>query len=118
MGEQKTLRQIAGHESSTRARIDGYEMHLGISTGAATRRPMIRFNDGSFDGALSEDGRIAGCHIHGLFNSPAYRAALLASLGVPSTGKDHVASIDAALDELATSLECALDVAAMLRIAR
>jgi adenosylcobyric acid synthase len=77
---------------------------------------MVRFDDGSFDGALSENGRVAGCHLHGLFNSSAYRAALLASLGARSRGADHLATVDAALDEVASVLERCLNVEELMRI--
>lgn len=116
MGTHKTLREISGMETSTAARIRGYEMHLGLSTGKATQRPMVRFDDGSMDGAVSESGRVAGCHVHGLFNSSAYRAALLELLGAHSAGKDHFASVDGALDEMAGVLELVLDVDELMRI--
>jgi adenosylcobyric acid synthase len=116
MGTHKTLRRVTGQETTTHARIDGYEMHLGISTGNATRRPMVRFDDGSHDGAVSEEGHVAGCHVHGLFTSTAYRAALLQSLGGQSSGQDHVASVDAALDEVASVLERTLNVEELMRI--
>ncbi len=116
MGEQKTLRKVSGEATATGARIEGYEMHLGISTGTATQRPMVRFEDGSLDGAVSENGRVTGCHVHGLFNSSAYRAALLESLGGRSSGEDHAANIDAALDEIALVLERTLDVSELVRI--
>jgi adenosylcobyric acid synthase len=116
MSERKTLRQVSGADIATSARIDGYEMHLGLSTGSATRHPMIRFADGSFDGAVNETGRVAGCHVHGLFNSSAYRAALLESLGARSSGEDHLASVDAALDEVASALASTLNIDALMRI--
>ena len=86
----------AGQDSAARCRhraderrtsIAGYEMHLGATSGAGASRPMIRFDDGKFDGAVSADGRIAGCHVHGLFADPAFRAAYLATLGARSTGE-------------------------------
>jgi adenosylcobyric acid synthase len=117
MEPRKILREVAGIEMQTGAPIQGYEMHLGSSSGSA-RRPMIRFDDGAYDGALSADGRIAGCHVHGLFRSTAYRAALLASLGARSSLNDHSARVDAALDEIAATLEEALDVDTLLRIGR
>ena len=116
MGAQKMLRQISGTEVTTGARIEGYEMHIGLSSGPATAHPMVRFDDGSLDGALTDHGRIAGCHIHGLFHSTAYRTALLASLGARSTGADHAASVDAALDELARQIERTLRIEDLLRI--
>jgi adenosylcobyric acid synthase len=117
MTSDKMLRAISGVELSTGVRISGYEMHIGDTTGPATARPMIRFDNGVTDGAVSADGRIAGCHLHGLFAEPAFRAALLASLGVRSTGEDHAAHVDRCLDEIAVALQSALNVAAILRLA-
>jgi adenosylcobyric acid synthase len=116
MSTQKTLRQISGTEATTSARIEGYEMHLGISTGNATRRPMVRFADGTLDGAVSESGRVTGCHVHGLFNSSAYRSALLESLGARSSGVDHLASVNATLDEVASILDRTLNIEELIRI--
>jgi adenosylcobyric acid synthase len=115
MEPRKVLRDVAGVEMQTGARIQGYEMHLGSCSGAAGR-PMVHFDDGAYDGAVSADGRISGCHVHGLFQSTEYRAALLASLGVRSAHDDHSAAVHAALDEIASTLEEALDVEALVRM--
>jgi adenosylcobyric acid synthase len=115
MEPRKVLRDIAGVELQTGAQIQGYEMHLGTSSGAGGR-PMVHFDDGTFDGALSVDGRVGGCHVHGLFQSTAYRAALLASLGARSALEDHSARVHAALDTIAATLEEVLDVEALLKI--
>jgi adenosylcobyric acid synthase len=117
MTPRKTLREIRGIDVATGAGIQGYEMHLGVTTGPAAASPMVRFDDGAYDGARSENGRISGCHVHGLFESTAYRAALLVSLGGRSTGQDHAARVDAALDAIALELESALDIEALLKIA-
>ncbi|HAY50063.1 MAG TPA: cobyric acid synthase CobQ, partial [Thalassospira sp.] len=72
------------------------------------------------DGAISTDGRVMGCYLHGLFGSDAFRQNLLASLG----GNDRVAlhdfeaGVDAALDELADHLEACLDLDGLLELAR
>jgi adenosylcobyric acid synthase len=114
MTAQKTLRPVSGVELATGARIAGYEMHLGATNGPGASRPMIRFDDGTFDGAASADGRIVGCHVHGLFADPAFRAAYLATLGARSTGEDHAQRVDAALDEIAAALESALTIDRLL----
>jgi adenosylcobyric acid synthase len=116
MDTRKSLRFVSGTETTQSARIEGYEMHIGRSAGPATARPMVRFEDGTVDGAVNDDGRIAGCHVHGIFNSTAYRAALLASLGARSAGADHLASVDAALDEVAAVLERTLKIDELLRL--
>jgi adenosylcobyric acid synthase len=110
MTQEKTLRPISGIELTTGARVAGYEMHLGATAGPGASRAMIRFDDGTFDGAVSRDGRIAGCHVHGLFADPAFRAAYLATVGARSTGEDHAQRVDRALDEIAVALESALAI--------
>jgi adenosylcobyric acid synthase len=114
MTAEKTLRPVSGVELATGARIAGYEMHLGATGGPGASRPMIRFDDGAFDGAASADGRIVGCHVHGLFADAAFRAAYLATLGASSTGEDHAQRVDAALDEIAAALESALAIDRLL----
>lgn len=117
MTPQKTLRAVSGVELATGARMAGYEMHLGATSGPGASRPMIRFDDGDFDGAISADGRIAGCHVHGLFSDAAFRAAWLAVLGARSAGEDHAQRVDRALDDIAASLESVLDIPRLLRLA-
>ena len=69
------------------------------------------------DGAVSHDGRIAGAYVHGLFARPEPRAALLAKFGVGSNGLDQNAIVDAALDEIAQTLEASLDIAGLAGMA-
>ena len=114
MTADKTLRAVTGVELATGARIGGYEMHLGATTGPGASRPMIRFDDSTVDGAISPDGRIAGCHVHGLFADPAFRTAYLSTLGVRSSGEDHAQRVDRALDEIAAALESALAIDRLL----
>jgi adenosylcobyric acid synthase len=117
MTAQKTLRSVTGVELATGARIAGYEMHLGATHGAGASRPMIRFDDGALDGAISADGCVAGCHVHGLFAEPAFRTAYLARLGARSCGEDHSERVESALDDIASAFESALDVERLLRLA-
>ena len=114
MTAEKTLRPVCGVELATGARIAGYEMHLGATSGRGASRAMIRFDDGAFDGAVSADGRIAGCHVHGLFADCEFRAAYLATLGARSTGEDHAQRVERALDEIAATLESALAIDRLL----
>jgi adenosylcobyric acid synthase len=110
----KTLRPASGVELTTGARIAGYEMHLGATSGPGASRPMIHFAEGTFDGAVSADGRILGCHLHGLFADPAFRSAYLAALGARSSGEHHAQRVDRALDEIAAALESALAIDRLL----
>jgi adenosylcobyric acid synthase len=118
MSAQKILREVRGVETTTGARIDGYEMHVGVSRGPATANPMVRFDDGCVDGAVAAHGRVMGCHVHGIFHAAEFRSALIASLGGRSSGHDHTQHVQAALDEIAQCLARVLDVEALLGIAR
>jgi adenosylcobyric acid synthase len=99
------------------AAFAGYEMHVGSTTGVGASRPFLRFSDGSTDGAVSADGRITGCYVHGLFGVTEARAALVAAIGAVPSQDDHAARVDAALDEIAGELERCLDIQALAAIA-
>jgi len=116
MTGDKTLREVAG-VLAAHAAFAGYEMHVGHTTGPGAARPFLRFNDGSTDGAVSADGRIAGCYVHGLFGVTEARAALVAAIGVAPSLEDHNTRVDAALDEIAGELEQCLDIATLAAIA-
>jgi len=118
MTGDKQLRAITGTDAVTGSAVSGYEMHLGLSTGPATTRPFIRFDNGTADGALSPDTRILGCHIHGLFHSPAFRSAFLSRLGVRSNDENYAHRVEQALDSVASQLEQSLDINGIARIAR
>ncbi|MGH8210571.1 MAG: hypothetical protein ACREU6_13460, partial [Steroidobacteraceae bacterium] len=66
------------------------------------------------DGAISDDGKIIGTYLHGLFEAPGACEALLrwAGLSEPQT-VDYAAVREQAIDRLADSVESHLD---MLRI--
>jgi adenosylcobyric acid synthase len=114
---EKLLVEASGVELASGAAVRGYEMHVGRTTGPATARPMLRLG-GRDDGALSADGRIAGCHLHGLFAGDDFRRAFLARLGgAGDAALDYDQRIEATLDALACHLEASLDVPRLIEIA-
>jgi adenosylcobyric acid synthase len=117
MTGDKTLRDVSGTVVGVASPFAGYEMHVGSTTGAGASRPFLRFSDESADGAVSTDGRIAGCYVHGLFGVTTARAALLSAIGAAPSQDDHAARVDAALDEIAAELERCLDIEALAAIA-
>ena len=80
--ERKTGNLMIGKGSS--AKVSGYEIHCGRSTGPALAESLIQFSDGSEDGVMSHDQQIAGTYLHGLFDEPAACNALLAWAGLDS----------------------------------
>ena len=114
----KTLRAVAGRLHLSAAAFSGYEMHVGITTGAGTRLPYLHCSDGTDNGATAANGRVAGCYVHGLWHHTQARRALLRSLGTETAGHDHREQVDHALDRIADSLAIALDVDQLLALAK
>ncbi len=113
----KTLHEIAGTELASGAAVRGYLMHIGHSAGPACARPMLRLG-GKDNGAVSPDGRVMGCYLHGLFAADEFRHAFLARLKKrPASGLAYDSEIEAILDRLAEHLETHLDLDALLRAA-
>jgi adenosylcobyric acid synthase len=61
--------------------VSGYEIHMGVTTGPALRRPALVIGAQSH-GAISGDGQILATYMHGLFDEPSSSAALLAWAGL------------------------------------
>jgi adenosylcobyric acid synthase len=117
MAGDKVLIEITGTDHHGRP-VKGYEMHMGRSRGPDCTRPFLTLA-GQPDGACSADGRVAGCYLHGLFASDAFRSGLLAELAPGrADGIAYEALVDEVLDKLADHLEAHVDVDALLAIAR
>lgn len=101
----KVLRAVSGR-SWTGVPVTGYEMHVGRTTGPGCRTPMLHFADGRTDGAVSGQGSVLGCYLHGLFAHDAFRADLLRRIGVEaSLALRYEDAVEATLDALAAHLE-------------
>jgi adenosylcobyric acid synthase len=114
----KHLREVTGVTLADAAPFRGYEMHMGVTTGADAARPLMRFEDGRLDGALSGDGRVSGTYVHGLFADDRQRNAFLARMGAVPGLRNHEAEIESVLDGLAAHLETHLDIDLLLTLAR
>jgi len=112
----KILRHAAG--TALGAPVTGYEMHMGETRGPDTVRPFAELDGLGPEGAVSRDGSVMGSYLHGLLAAPEARTALLARIGVSGSGRDYVADVDAALDEIAARLEEHVDVGALLALAK
>jgi adenosylcobyric acid synthase len=115
---EKTLLQVRGREIASGEEVHGYEMHMGRTAGPALARPMLDLGGGP-DGAVSADGRIMGCYLHGLLVADGFRYALLARLkGRAPSGVRFERQAEVALDALAEHLEASVDLDGLLALAK
>ena len=111
----KRLVEASGTECSSGQPVRGYEMHVGATSGPALSAPMLEL-EGRPEGAVSADGKVMGCYLHGLFASDRFRAAFLERLGSRvASGLAFEHRIDSTLDALAEHLESSLDLDAILQ---
>ncbi|MHB1399766.1 MAG: cobyric acid synthase [Trichloromonadaceae bacterium] len=104
--------------------VAGYEIHLGETTLGPLARPLLRLIRRSvrgvdlLDGAVSSDGRVWGTYLHGLFDPPEVRQALLGALrqrrGLAAPPEAPISNLDTELDRLADHLEAHLDLTPIL----
>ncbi len=62
------------------------------------------------DGAISEDGKVWGCYIHGLFQNGHFRRAWLKSLGWQPVDLPDGDRLYNSINELADEMEKSLDM--------
>ena len=119
MGGSKSLIETTGVEHLTGEPVQGYEMHIGKTTGTDTVRPWITLEGARPDGAISKDGRVMAAYMHGVFASNAFRHAFLSRIkDGRSAETDYNARVDEALNGLADHLEKHMDLDSLLAMAR
>ncbi|MBI5167397.1 MAG: cobyric acid synthase [candidate division NC10 bacterium] len=73
---------ISGHYGEG-WRLEGYEIHLGTTHIGESSLPFLKVfrRDGKgtviLDGAISQDGKVWGTYIHGIFDHPGFRRSFL-----------------------------------------
>jgi len=122
LSADKQLRNVSGMLTLEAAPVAGYEIHAGVSCGAALENPAMLLKHGAEgralqDGAISKDGQILATYLHGLFESPAATDALLRWAGLcdPVT-PDYHARREAEIDRLTDALEQHLDLPILCRL--
>ncbi|MDR1159474.1 MAG: cobyric acid synthase [Syntrophomonadaceae bacterium] len=113
----KRVTEVNGISLPDRTPFRGYEIHCGRTEPDFGAIPLLQLSNGDLEGTVSQNGRVAGCYIHRLFDDPKQRARWLALLGAASDGIDQTAKIDEALDAVADVLAACLDIEGILDIA-
>ena len=110
---EKQLKKVSGVLFSGEV-IEGYEIHCGISEGAALEQPLLVLSDGRTDGAVSEDGQILGTYLHGLFDHPECFRGLLNWAGLVGLQQSNAKEKrDQDLNRLADTISKHIDLAAV-----
>ena len=93
--------------------VSGYEIHMGRTD---SKMPWMQLTERSGqsvqvpDGATSEDGKVWGCYVHGLFANENLRRAWLEDLGWSEDKAGEKDPFAASLTRLADTLEETLDM--------
>ena len=106
------------------AAITGYEIHMGETVLGSGARPFATISNrsgsaaGVGDGAVSQDGRVFGTYLHGIFDNHGFRTCFLNRIrrdkGMPE--QVEVVPLADPFDQLATHMEQHLDMARIFEI--
>ena len=111
----KTLAQVTAKEAETGLEVSGYEIHHGRTINMKSNRHVFKAaGTGRQDGASSDDGRVWGTYIHGVFDRDAFRRDFLNRVRVkkdlPPIRRHASCSLDKELDKLAKLLRDNIDM--------
>lgn len=131
--EEKITTAVEGRDRAFDLPIGGYEIHAGRIQGRDLTRPLFALapsapagghSQDGLEGAQSEDGRVLGSTIHGLFDQAAFRRAWLNRIrrakGLGSLearpGSDAHELRARAYDQLADTLERSCELERILKL--
>jgi adenosylcobyric acid synthase len=108
------LRQQQGFLWDKSTPVAGYEIHCGISQGAALLKPALYLDHEGMrvpDGAISEDNQIMGTYLHGVFDSATATQKILQWVGVELNGFIALDELrEQELNRLASEVEANLNM--------
>ena len=124
--ENKQLRQVEGQlllDGANSAQVSGYEIHCGISRGSdILLRPMMSLKAAAEtfnDGAISDDGKVMGSYVHGLFDSAEAMTSLLQWAGLSEVETiDYRARRESDLQRLADEVKQSMNIEQLVQISR
>jgi adenosylcobyric acid synthase len=108
----KTVAPWQGHYNNVP--VQGYEIHMGQTTGDDTARPLFYHHAGQAEGARHATQPIMGTYVHGMFSNDAFRRQFLTALGAQASGYAHESHINTILDAWAQQLAQHMNIAALL----
>ncbi len=103
----KQLHRVSGQFVQGGARVQGYEIHCGVTENSSAVQPLLLLGDERKpEGAVSADNQVAGTYLHGVFDHPEALTALLAWAGLADVSPvDRIAVRERELDRLADTAQ-------------
>lgn len=114
LDRSKILSEVKGHLFMNDAECCGYEMHLGETRHHEHYKFFAILENGRAEGIVSENGKIIGTYLHGIFQGDDARKALLNYFGSKESSINFSDQVENTLDQWADHIEYSLDIAAML----
>lgn len=124
--KSKILAQVKARDIASGCEVSGYEIHHGQSRHIAERPPIFKIYQRNAkkvnycDGMQSEDARISGTYIHGLFDSDIFRRHWLNRIrkkkGWPQLESGFTIDNNHEFDKLAGLLRENIDIKALYKI--
>lgn len=121
----KQLRNVQGrwaglHEQDVEAALSGYEIHVGVTEGADTKRPLVHLHDElgeRCDGARNADNTVMGTYIHGILDESCLLDSILNWAGLSDIQSfDYQAHRANEIERLADATEAALPLANVYKL--
>jgi cobyric acid synthase CobQ len=117
--KEKTLKAVTALHVASGLELRGYEIHHGQTAGQGLRPAVVR-EDGNGLGYASEDGRVFGTYLHGLFDADLFRRWFINDLRKRRglrvlDGIQRAFDIEPALNRLADMVRANLDVDGIYR---
>lgn len=111
--KDKTLTRKKGNHLASGLAVHGYEIHHGQTV--SKHQPLLDFRDGQMAGASSENGRIWGSYLHGIFDDDTFRRwfldGLRADRNLAKMGKVVAPyDLEPAFDRLADAVRSQIDM--------
>lgn len=112
--KEKTLTCVSARHMASGLALKGYEIHHGRTTGSGLIPAVVR-DDGAEIGYGTDDGRIFGTYLHGLFDGDAFRRWFIDRLRTqrglaPAGAVMSTFDIEPALDRLADIVRSSIDI--------
>jgi adenosylcobyric acid synthase len=114
---EKQLLNVEATLALKDAPVRGYEIHAGVTRGRGLERPFLQKKSGEPDGAISDDNKVAGSYLHGVFESSQGLEAILRWAGLTDVNTvDYWKLREEDIETLADMIETRLDSERLLKI--